>query len=103
MFSIFLLERISCMIASEVNDMIKENIWNVPLQRAVAFFRDQEDVTEERANEFAFRSCRIVMKELKPAKMGIWSSKRIQMRMEGDDADVETIYHRFFLQFLSLG
>ena len=83
--------------------MIKENIWNVPLQRAASFFRGQEDVTEERANVFVFRSCRIVMKELKPASMGIWSSKRIHMRMEGEDADVETIYHRFFLQSLSLG
>ena len=83
--------------------MIKENIWNVPLQRAAAFFRGQEDVTEESANVFVFRSCRIAMKELKPASMGIWSAKRIHMRMEGEDADVEAIYHRFFLQFLSLG
>jgi len=83
--------------------MTKEKIWNVPLQRAVAFFRGQEDVLEERANVFVFRSCRIVIKELKPASMGIWSSKRIQMRLEGEDADVEEIYHRFFLQFLSLG
>ena len=84
--------------------MMKENIWNVPLQRALAFFRGQEDVTEESVNVFVFRSCRIVMKELKPARsMGIWSSKRIHMRLEGEDTDVEAIYHRFFLQFLSLG
>ena len=83
--------------------MIKENIWTVPMERAAAFFRSQEDVTQERPNVFVFRSCRIVMKELKPASMGIWSSKRIQMRMDGEDADVEEIYHRFFLQFLSLG
>jgi len=83
--------------------MIKENIWNVPLQRAAAFFRGQEDVTAESTNVFVFRSCRITMKELKPASMGIWSSKRIHMRMEGEAADVEAIYHRFFLQFLSLG
>ena len=84
--------------------MIKENIWNVPLQRAVTFFREQEDITEEGATAFVFRSCRIVLKELKPAKsMGIWSSKRIHMRLEGEDADVEAIYRRFFIQFLSLG
>ena len=83
--------------------MVKENIWNVPMQRAVSFFREQEDVTEEGANVFVFRSCRISMKELKPASMGIWSAKRIRMYLEGEDADVEEIHHRFFLRFLSLG
>ena len=91
------------MIGAEVSIMMKENIWNVPVQRAVAFFRGQEDVMEERTNVFVFRSCRIILKELKPASMGIWSSKRIHMRLEGEDVDVEEIYHRFFLQFLSLG
>ena len=38
-----------------------------------------------------------------PAKMGIWSGKRIHLRMEGEDADVEAIYHRYFIQFLSTG
>ena len=83
--------------------MVKENIWNVPLQRATAFFREQEDVTEERANVYVFQSCRIVMKEMKPASMGIWSSQRIKMRLEGEEADVEAIYRRFFIRFLSLG
>lgn len=83
--------------------MMKEEIWGVSLQRAAAFFRRQEDVTEEGANVFQFRSCRIVLNELKAASIGIWSSKRIKVRMEGEDADVETIYHRFVLQFLSQG
>ena len=83
--------------------MMKEEIWGVSLQRATAFFRRQEDVTEEGVNVFRFRSCRIVLNELKAASIGIWSSKRIKVRMEGEDADVETIYHRFFLQFLSQG
>lgn len=82
---------------------MKEKIWGVSLQRATAFFRRQEDVTEEGNNVFLFRSCRIVLTELKAASIGIWASKRIKVRMEGDDADVETIYHRFFLQFLSQG
>ena len=84
--------------------MMKEEIWGVSLQRATAFFRGQEDVTEEGTNVFLFRSCRIVLKELKPARsIGLWASKRIKVRMEGEDADVQTIYHRFFLQFLSQG
>jgi hypothetical protein len=28
---------------------------------------------------------------------------RIHLRMEGEDADVESIYHRYFIQFLSTG
>jgi hypothetical protein len=35
--------------------------------------------------------------------MGIWASKRIHLRMEGEDADVEEIHHRFFIRFLSQG
>ena len=83
--------------------MTKEKIWNISLQQAVEYFRGQEDVQEERSNVFVFRSCRILMRELKPASMGIWSGKRINMRMEGEEADVEEIYHRFFMRFLSMG
>ena len=83
--------------------MIKEEIWSVSIQRARAFFREQEDVTEENSNLFTCGSCRIQVTELKPKGMGIWAAKRIQVRMEGEDADVESIYHRYFMQFLSTG
>ena len=83
--------------------MMKEETWGIAIDRARVFFREQEDVTEEGANVFVFRSCRISMKELKPASMGIWSAKRIRMYLEGEDADVENIYHRYFIQFLSTG
>ena len=83
--------------------MIKEETWSVSIQRARSFFRDQEDVTEESINDFSFRSCRIQLTELKPKGMGVWAAKRIKVRMEGEDADVENIYHRYFIQFLSTG
>ena len=83
--------------------MMKEEIWSVSIQRARVFFREQEDVIEENINCFIYGSCRIQLIELKPKGMGIWAAKRIQVRMEGEDADVETIYHRFFIQFLSTG
>ena len=83
--------------------MIKEEIWSISIQRARAFFREQADVTEENGNLFVFRSCRIGLTELKPKGMGVWAAKRIQVRMEGQDADVEDIYHRYFIQFLSTG
>ena len=83
--------------------MLKEEIWSISIQRARSFFRDQEDVTEASPNDFSFGSCRIHLTELKPKGMGVWATKRIQVRMEGDDADVENIYHRYFIQFLSTG
>jgi len=83
--------------------MIKEETWSVPTQRVRTFFREQEDVTEESANVFLFASCRITLTELKPKGMGVWAAKRVKVRMEGEDADVEKIYHRYFIQFLSTG
>lgn len=83
--------------------MIKEETWSVPIQRARTFFREQRDVTEESANRYTFASCRITLTELKPKGMGVWAAKRIQVHMEGEDADVENIYHRYFIQFLSTG
>ena len=83
--------------------MTKEETWSVSLQRARSFFRDQSDVTEETPNVFLFNSCRIQLTELKPKGMGVWAAKRIQVRMEGETEDVEDIYHRYFIQFLSTG
>ena len=83
--------------------MIKEEIWSISIQRARSFFRDQEDVAEESVNDFTYRTCRIHLTELKPKGMGVWAAKRIQVRMEGENADVEDIYHRYFIQFLSTG
>ena len=83
--------------------MLKEEIWSISIQRARSFFRDQEDVTEEGSNDFCYRSCKIHLTELKPKGMGVWAAKRIQVRMEGEDTDVENIYHRYFIQFLSTG
>ena len=83
--------------------MMKEEIWSISIQRARSFFREQEDVSEENANLFTFGTCQIRLAELKPKGMGVWAAKRIQVRMEGEEADVEKIYHRYFIQFLSTG
>ena len=83
--------------------MVKEETWSVPIQRVRAFFREQEDVTEENANVYCYGSCRIQLTELKPKGMGVWAAQRIKLHMEGEDADVENIYHRYFIQFLSTG
>ena len=83
--------------------MMKEETWSVSIQRARAFFREQEDVTEENSNCFLYKTCRITLTELKPKGMGVWAAKRIRVYMEGEDTDVENIYHRYFIQFLSTG
>ena len=83
--------------------MVKEETWSVPIQRVRAFFREQEDVAEESANQYSFGTCRITLMELKPKGMGVWAAQRIKLHMEGEDSDVEEIYHRYFIQFLSTG
>ena len=83
--------------------MVKEETWSVSIQRARTFFREQEDVMEESGNCFVYGSCRITLTELKPKGMGVWAAKRIRVHMEGETADVENIYHRYFIQFLSTG
>ena len=83
--------------------MVKEEIWGIDINRARRFFDEQQDVSCQGRNEFAFGSCVITLMELRPKGMGVWAAKRIQVRMEGEDADVENIYHRYFMQFLSTG
>ena len=83
--------------------MRKEETWSISIQRARAFFREQEDVTEEIADVYVYGTCRITLTELKPKGMGVWAARRIRLQMEGGTEDVEAIYHRYFIQFLSTG
>ena len=63
--------------------MLKEETWSISIQRARAFFREQEDVTEESANVYCYGSCRIQLTELKPKGMGVWAAKRIHVTHGG--------------------
>ncbi len=83
--------------------MVKEETWGIAIDRARQFFREQEDVTEENRNLFTFGSCCIALTELKPKGMGVWAAKRTRVHMEGEEADVSVIYHRFFMRFLTTG
>ena len=83
--------------------MLKEEIWSISLERAQAFFRNQPDVLVENDNVFCFHSCCIHLTELPPSGTGIWAAKRIRLHIEGEIADVETIYRRYFVQFISAG
>ena len=83
--------------------MTKEETWGIAIDRARSFFREQSDVTEENANCFLYKACKITMTELKPKGMGVWAAKRTRVHMDGEDSDVEEIYHRFFIRFLTTG
>ena len=83
--------------------MTKEETWGIAIDRARAFFREQEDVQEENRNLFLHGTCRVALTELKPKGMGVWAAKRTKVVMEGEEADVEKIYHRFFIRFLTTG
>lgn len=83
--------------------MTREETWAVSLPRAQSFFREQSDVTEEPGGLFRFGTCRISLTELAPSGIGIWAARRIRLRMEGETSDVEAIYHRYFIRFLSAG
>ena len=83
--------------------MMKEETWGIAIDRARAFVREQEDVREENRNLFLYGSCRVTLTELKPKGMGVWAAKRTRVHMEGEDQDVEEIYHRFFIRFLTTG
>ncbi len=63
--------------------MLKEETWSISIQRARAFFREQEDVTEESANVYCYGSCQIQLTELKPKGMGVWAAKRIHVTHGG--------------------
>ena len=83
--------------------MTKEETWGIAIDRARAFFREQEDVQEENRNLFLHGTCHVTLTELKPKGMGVWAAKRTKVVMEGEDTDVEEIYHRFFIRFLTTG
>ena len=75
--------------------MTKDEIWSISYQRVCTFFRQQEDVAEENPSVFLFRTCRITLAELEPNKIGSWEIRRTRIHLEGENADVESIYHRF--------
>ena len=79
-------------ITVRFNEKVLGNTFTVSGAEVASVERSADDVT-----------CRITLTELKPKGMGVWAAKRIKVHMEGDAPDVETIYHRYFIQFLSTG
>lgn len=82
--------------------MLLDENWAIGINRIREFFGSQNDVTGS-GNEFYYKNCCITLISLPPSQSGIFSTARTQIRMDGPDADLQEIHHRFFLRFLSAG
>ena len=82
--------------------MRKYENWAISVDRIQFFFREQADVREENGC-FIFGSCTITLVPAQGNAMNKWEIPRTQIIFEGNEDDVQTIYRRFFLRFLSAG
>jgi len=82
--------------------MRKEEIWAVASEQVEMFFRGQPDV-EPTEQGFRFGGCCIALTALPQRGEGFWRTPQTKVTMEGPEADLTTIYRRFFVQFLSAG
>ena len=82
--------------------MRKDEIWAVEPKKVLSFFRDQTDLEETEAG-FRFSACQITVTALPHKGERFWRTPQTRVVIEGPDPDVNTIYRRFFLQFLSAG
>ena len=82
--------------------MVLDENWGIPLNRIAGFFSGEPDVTNC-DGVFLFGHCRITLTVLPGHRLGPWEMPLTRVRMEGPDADVQTIHRRFYLRFLSAG
>ena len=82
--------------------MRKDEIWAVESNKVLPFFQEQADL-EETGTGFRFAACQITVTALPQKGEGFWRIPQTRVVMEGPDQDVNIIYRRFFLQFLSAG
>ena len=79
---------------------IDEN-WGVSIDRARAFFAQMPDVTPV-PDGFECGGCSITLTP-QSGQMGTIPLQRTQLHIDGPEAEVREIYHRFFIRFLSAG
>ena len=79
---------------------VNEN-WAVSTARIHQFFSEQDDVSFDQG-VYKFGNCAITLTP-DTGSIGAISVSRTQVFMEGPDEQVEDIYNRFFLRFLSAG
>ena len=91
------------MMGREVIHLEIREIWGVSYTRIEAFFLSQDDVQKCRDGSFSFGDCRIHLSVLPEHVAGPLRFPRTQLVFNGSEQDTESIYHRFFLRFLSAG
>ena len=77
--------------------------WGLPLVRVEEFFLSQGDVEQIGANHFRFGHCEIQVCALPDQRLGSLVHPRTQVEFFGDSTDIDVIYRRFVLNFLSAG
>ena len=82
--------------------MRRDEIWSVSLNRIMAFFDGQQDITKTTAG-YQYQDCHITLTALPPKEAARFAMPRTQVVFEGSDAAVSAIYQRFFIQFLTAG
>ena len=101
--------------------MIIEENWGVSVERIQKFFLEQTEAyqkeygseeNEVKAYKISceysecllyYKNCRITLTAVEDTVMNKWKFDRTQIRFEGPQEDVEEIYQKFFLRFLSAG
>ena len=82
--------------------MQKEEIWAIPFDQAEQFFLRQSDV-KITDRGFLFERCSIEVFCLPHRRESFWRVPQTKISMEGPEEDLNTIYRRFFVQFVSAG
>lgn len=87
--------------------MVIEENWGISIERVRCFFREQKDVVSDGEREdgegYRYKECRIFLTATEEKMMNKWKFPRTIIRFEGKEQEVQEIYQRFFLRFLSAG
>lgn len=82
--------------------MERSEDWAVEYGRIAAFFRSQSDVRETE-DGFAAEGCEILLTRLEDHRIGSLHFPKTNILLRGTAQDVNRIYHRFFMRFVSAG
>lgn len=82
--------------------MERSENWSVECSRIVQFFRTQPDMQE---TDYGFLSgtCEVHLTALPDHREGSLHFPGTNVTLRGRQQDVEGIYHRFFMRFVSAG
>lgn len=82
--------------------MTKTEDWAIVRSRIESFFRGEPDILTC-GDDYLYRSCRIRLVTLEDHTIGALHFPRTRVIFEGPEEDLQSIYRRFFLRFVSAG